>query len=79
MRKTFFAFAVVGLAVLGAPIAAFAQAVDPTAAVTTLATDGFAQIVPIIIAVAGAAVGMAVVWFGAKLVLGTLSKGRLGR
>lgn len=79
MRKTMFALSVLGLALLGAPVAAFAQTPDATAQVTTLATTGFAQIVPIIIAVAGAAVGMAVVWFGARLVLGTLSKGRLGK
>lgn len=43
--------------------------------ITTLATNGFASAVPILLAVAGAAIGLAAAMFGVRKVLGAVKSG----
>jgi amino acid transporter len=68
------AFGAVLLMVVLTGGAAFADS-TVTANVTAMATSAFAEATPIVLAVAGAAVGLAVSFFGARLVLRAIKGG----
>ena len=63
------------LTALSFPAIAGATSPDPTASVTTLAAAAVTGIFPIMIAVATAAIGIAVLWFGVRKVFQTIRSG----
>lgn len=71
MRKSFLAASIVVASVLG--FAGIAGATTPT--VESMATDAAADLTPIILAVGGALVGVAVVRFGVNWVLRAVGRG----
>lgn len=64
--------------VLAVPAVASAQeggSTDYTSEVTSLATDGLGSVAPILLAVAGIAVGIAALRFGIRFVQGAVASG----
>lgn len=74
MRKSFLAASIVLASVLGFVSVAGATP-TPTEQVTTMATDAAGDLTPIILAVGGALVGVAVIRFGVRWVLSSVGRG----
>lgn len=74
MRKSFLAASIVLASLVGFTGVASATP-TPTEQVTTMATDAAADLTPIILGVAGALVGVAVIRFGARWVLSSIGRG----
>lgn len=73
MRKSILGFATFVAVLFGAAGVASAQSVQQD--VTNMATNAFGQAVPIVLAVAGAAVALSVALYGARLVLRAIKGG----
>lgn len=74
MRKALLSVSILAASVLGFAGVAAAEP-TPTDQVTTMATDAAADLTPIILAVGGALVGVAVIRFGVRWVLSSVGRG----
>lgn len=76
MKKLLAPFAVLATVIMTASVAGAEPATpDYTSDVTSLATDGLGSVAPIVLAVAGIAVGIAALRFGIRFVMGAVRTG----
>lgn len=75
MRKFIYGILAVPALIVTAATAASAQAFDPAASTTAMATDAVSTMGPIVLALGGAVVGLAIAGWGVRAVLRTIRSG----